>query len=154
MTDLVLADTDRFTFTEVLTGQSLKTVAPPPAPSRPSTQTKPDTPAAKPAADTPPVAAERSPASPDGEEPTVPDIADLLEPAVRECAQGDGWAYLSSVGGYVVNNEPSFDSRNYGYAKLGQLVAALPFLEVKDVPDQNGQPHRWVRLKANDPAAD
>lgn len=140
---------DRFTFTEVLTGQSLKTVAPQPTTPRPPAQTKPETPATKSAADTSPAPPERGPATADGEEPTVPDIAELLEPAVRECAQGDGWAYLSSVGGYVVNNEPSFDSRNYGYAKLGQLVAALPFLEVKDVPDQNGQPHRWVRLKAN-----
>lgn len=133
---------DRFTFTEVLTGQPLQKVARPAEESAPRRLPVPP-PKVTAAPDAEPEPAEQA----DREAGTVPEIADLLVPAVRECAQEDGWAYLSSVGAYVVNNEPSFDARNYGYAKLGQLVGALPFLEVKNVPDQNDFPHRWVRLR-------
>jgi hypothetical protein len=166
---------DRFTFTEVLTGQSLKGVAedgsPPRTQAAPTAKTGvpasvPDAPVTVPG-DAPgevPVRDGRTPrsggsqqaepdpvAEADRERPTVPALAELIVPAIRECGQADGWAYLSSVGAYVVNNEPSFDSRNYGYARLGQLVGTLPFVEVKDVPDQNDFPHRWVRLRPEAP---
>jgi hypothetical protein len=129
----------------VLTGQSLTAVAE----ENPPRRTKGETAAKTGATAALPDAPGDAPA--DQERPTVPELAELIVPAIRECAQADGWAYLSSVGAYVVNNEPSFDSRNYGYARLGQLVGALPFVEVKDVPDQNDFPHRWVRLRPDAP---
>ena len=52
----------------------------------------------------------------------VPPIKAVLVPAVRAMERDDGWAALSSVGTYIVNNHPSFDSRNYGSPRLGQLV--------------------------------
>ena len=61
-------------------------------------------------------------------------LTDLLLPAVEANAKDDGWAPLSAVGSYVVNTNPTFDSRNYGYSKLSSLVADLPRLEVKEVP--------------------
>jgi uncharacterized protein (TIGR00288 family) len=61
-------------------------------------------------------------------------LTDLLLPAVEASAKDDGWAALSAVGSYVVNTNPTFDSRNYGYSKLSTLVADLPRLEVKQVP--------------------
>ena len=51
------------------------------------------------------------------------------------------------MGWHVVNQHPSFDSRNYGFAKLGLLVRKQPFLEVKDVPLGNGLDQVWVRLR-------
>jgi hypothetical protein len=75
----------------------------------------------------------------------VPDVSDVLVPAIRARAQDDGWALLSSVGHYVVANNPSFDSRNYGYAKLGSLVRELPFVEVKEVQGVNNSRQIWVR---------
>jgi len=61
-------------------------------------------------------------------------LTDLLLPAVEANAKDDGWAALSAVGSYVVNTNPTFDARNYGYSKLSTLVADLPRLEVKEVP--------------------
>ncbi len=77
----------------------------------------------------------------------VPDIKDILVPALVATARDDGWAPLSTVGTYIVNNHPSFDSRNYGFPRLGSLVRSLDFVEVKSVPGPDGSAHPWVCLK-------
>lgn len=74
----------------------------------------------------------------------------ILRPAVESCAREEGWALLAAVGQLAAKNHPSFDSRNYGCAKLGELVEKQAYLEVKSVPDKSGSPisHFYVRLKA------
>jgi hypothetical protein len=56
---------------------------------------------------------------------------------------------LSAVGSIIAKNHPSFDSRNYGYAKLGELVRKQNYLEVKDVSmgDGSANVHLYVRIK-------
>lgn len=73
----------------------------------------------------------------------------LLRAAINATARESGWAALSGVGSQVVKNSPSFDPRNYGYQKLGELVRKQPFLEVKEVPIGDGSTnvHLFVRLK-------
>jgi len=79
-------------------------------------------------------------------------LTDLLLPAVEANVKDDGWAALSAVGSYVVNTNPTFDSRNYGYSKLSTLVADLPRLEVKEVPSGTGLSVLYVREAARRPA--
>jgi uncharacterized protein (TIGR00288 family) len=74
-------------------------------------------------------------------------LTDLLLPAVEATAREDGWAALGAVGSYVVNTNPTFDARNYGYSKLSTLVADLPRLEMEDVPTSNGLTALHVREK-------
>jgi hypothetical protein len=45
-------------------------------------------------------------------------------------ADDDGWARLAVVGSKISNRYPSFDSRNYGYAKLSSLVRAIDLFTV------------------------
>lgn len=73
----------------------------------------------------------------------------LLIAAVSGAAREDGWAPLSGVGALVVKNNPSFDSRNYGCEKLGELVRRQNYLKVKKVPATDGSPnaHIYVRIK-------
>lgn len=81
---------------------------------------------------------------------TPPDaLQPLLTAAVNGVAREDGWAPLSGVGSLVAKNSPSFDPRNYGCQKLGELVRRQPYLEVKSVPGSDGSPsaHLHVRLK-------
>jgi uncharacterized protein (TIGR00288 family) len=80
-------------------------------------------------------------------EPALPDLGSLLSTAIRAAADDDGWARLSNVGWYIVNNHPSFDSRSYGYPKLGGLVRDQPGIAVKQRSDASGTGHLWVRLK-------
>ena len=61
----------------------------------------------------------------------------LLE-AVDIAAQDDGWAHLGTVGTMLLKNDPAFDSRNYGFKKLVELVKAQSYLEVKKVQIESG----------------
>ena len=73
----------------------------------------------------------------------------LLVPAVEATAKEDGWASLSAIGQYVVNRDPAFDSRNFGFAKLGLLVREVPGLEVKEVSTGPDPGQIWVRTTAS-----
>ncbi len=57
-------------------------------------------------------------------------LISLLSDAVDAVADDDGWARLGSVGSQISNQSPSFDSRNYGYAKLSSLIRAIDLFDV------------------------
>ena len=86
-----------------------------------------------------------APSQPSPSEPSRP----ALESAVAAAAKEDGWAPLSAVGSLLVKASPSFDPRNHGFQKLGELVRAQPYLEVKSAPVGDGSPvvHLYVRLR-------
>ncbi len=60
----------------------------------------------------------------------------LLRDAVDVGSDDDGWAHLAGVGSYVVKQAPSFDSRNWGYGKLIDLVTAIGLFDVHREPGQ------------------
>lgn len=73
----------------------------------------------------------------------------MIRTAVTAAAQDDGWAHLSVVGSMLVKNSPSFDPRNYGCQKLGELVRKQAYLKIKEVPSDSGSGgvHLMVRMK-------
>ena len=79
----------------------------------------------------------------------MPDLRDLLIHAINETSRENGWATLSAVGSLIGKNNASFDSRNYGFSKLGELVRKQPYLEVKENGDASGAVHLHVRVKPN-----
>jgi len=81
--------------------------------------------------------------------PVQAPLKPLLCAAVAAAAQEDGWASLAVVGSLVLKADPSFDPRNFGFKKLGELVRAQPYLEVKAAPLNEGSPgtHLSVRFK-------
>jgi uncharacterized protein (TIGR00288 family) len=63
-----------------------------------------------------------------------------------DAAQGDdGWSHLGAVGSHI-SNQGSFDSRNYGYRKLSDLIEATGLFEAQ----KNGQS---LSIRAKKPAA-
>lgn len=76
-----------------------------------------------------------------------PDLKGLLSQAIREAARENGWSRLATVGSLIVKTHSSFDSRNYGFKKLNQLVRTLSFIEVADIADAAGFINVDVRLK-------
>ena len=52
----------------------------------------------------------------------------LLRNAVETAAGDDGWSALGEVGKQIAN-QASFDPRNYGYRKLGDLIEATQFFD-------------------------
>jgi len=70
----------------------------------------------------------------------------LLQSASQAVSDEDGWSTLGGIGNYIAKQAPEFDSRNYGYGKLSELVAATNLFEVEA---RNGGNNKtlWVRLK-------
>lgn len=44
--------------------------------------------------------------------------------ALEQSTDDSGWANLGPFGSYLTKVQPDFDSRNYGYKKLSDLVKA------------------------------
>ena len=74
---------------------------------------------------------EEAPDAPAAEPPPKANPQSVLTKAVNATVGDDGWANLSEIGSHIRRTLPSFDSRAYGHAKLGSLVAAQPYLETR-----------------------
>jgi len=66
----------------------------------------------------------------------------LLRNALATTRDDNGWSKLSRVG-TLISNHASFDSRNYGYSRLSDLVAAMGSFELK----RDGNGHYVVKRK-------
>ena len=53
-----------------------------------------------------------------------------LREGIDAASDDDGWANLGGVGSHVAKQAPDFDSRNWGYAKLVDLMTAIDLFEV------------------------
>jgi len=58
-------------------------------------------------------------------------LVSLLRHAVEASSDESGWAQLAPVGSNIAKQSPGFDPRNYGYAKLGELVSATKLFEIE-----------------------
>jgi hypothetical protein len=76
-------------------------------------------------------------------------LVKLLREGIDAASDDDGWANLGGVGSYVAKQAPDFDSRNWGYAKLVDLVTAIELFEVKRLAGQGVR----VREKPKDKSA-
>ena len=81
-------------------------------------------------------------------EPTRP-IESVLTRALQKVdTDDDDWAPLSALGNHLRRTDPSFDSRNYGFGKLSELVRAQGYVETKTVSGASGNGQLWVRRKS------
>lgn len=64
--------------------------------------------------------------------PVKEELAQLLKDAYEATAEEDGWANLGPFGLQLTKLSSAFDSRNYGYRKLGDLVRATDMFEVRE----------------------
>lgn len=88
-----------------------------------------------------------------GQEPVaeLPKLKPMLLNALNATVREDGWTTLAALGGQINRSHPSFDPRNYGVTKLGELIRQqAAYLEVKEVKSGEGdsvQTHLHVRRK-------
>ena len=66
-------------------------------------------------------------------------LVNLLRNAVEASSDDSGWAHLAPVGSNIAKQAPDFDPRNYGYKKLGELIAAIKLFETEERPVGDGQ---------------
>jgi uncharacterized LabA/DUF88 family protein len=68
------------------------------------------------------------------------DLVNQLRNAVEAASDDDGWAHLANVGHIITKQRPDFDSRNYGYAKLSDLMTATTLFETDRRSPGDGKP--------------
>lgn len=59
------------------------------------------------------------------------DLVKLLNDAYEAISDEDEWVHLGAFGSQLTKLSPSFDSRNYSYKKLSDLIQATGIFEVK-----------------------
>lgn len=62
------------------------------------------------------------------------DLVSVLRAAIGTASGDDGWADLAAVGSLVRKQRPDFDSRNWGYTKLSDLVREIGLFTVGPRP--------------------
>lgn len=76
----------------------------------------------------------------------------LLKDSIEDSSDEQGWAELGLVGNNLQKKSPEFDSRNYGFKKLFDLIQALDLFEVdeRQSKDQRGK-IIYIREKSKHP---
>ena len=78
-----------------------------------------------------------------------------LRAAVEAASDDDGFAALANVGHIITKQQPDFDPRTYGFAKLSDLVTASDLFDVQRRSPAEGKPRIiYVRDKRYTPDAD
>ena len=77
-------------------------------------------------------------------------LVSLLRNAVEASSDESGWAQLGPVGSNLAKQSSEFDPRNYGYSKLGELVAATKLFNLEERAIGSGNSKAlYVRDKRN-----
>jgi uncharacterized LabA/DUF88 family protein len=58
-------------------------------------------------------------------------LLNLLRSAIEACSDEVGWAQLGPVGNFISKTANDFDPRNYGFAKLSELIAAIGLFDIE-----------------------
>jgi uncharacterized LabA/DUF88 family protein len=78
-----------------------------------------------------------------------------LRAAVEAASDDDGFAALANIGHIITKQQPDFDPRTYGYAKLSDLVTASDLFDLQRRSPGEGKPRViYVRDKRYSPEAD
>ena len=75
-------------------------------------------------------------------------LIELIIESVNDLSEEDGWVFLGVLGNLILKKKPDFDSRNYGYKKLVNLIKNIPEIEVDERPTgKNNISHFFVKSK-------
>ena len=66
-------------------------------------------------------------------------LVNLLRNSIEASSDDSGWSHLAPVGNNIAKQAPDFDPRNYGYTKLGELIAATKLFEIEERSVDSGQ---------------
>ena len=128
---------DKFVYTEVLRSE---TPAAPPPPAKPAKK------AAKKATSPKTTPAQAEPTAAPPPEPARGEALPLrlIRQAIEEASDDQGWAFLGTVGSYLIKIRPDFDPRLYGQKKLSDLLKQHPrHFEVEERGGDGGASRRF-----------
>lgn len=72
----------------------------------------------------------------------------LIQESIDEISDDSGWAFLGTLGSFIIKKKTDFDPRNYGYPKLFPLIKSTGLfkIEEKDTGEKNIR-HIYVKNK-------
>lgn len=77
------------------------------------------------------------------------ELVNLIAASVNDVADENGWAFLAEVGNLISKKQPDFDARNYGFAKLSQLIKSLKRFEIEIRDSGNSRiKHIFIKNKS------
>lgn len=82
--------------------------------------------------------------------PVGKNVIKLISDSITDLADETGWAYLGDIGNLLLKKRPDFDSRNYGFKKLGELIRSTDTFEIDERITERGNgniKHIYVKLK-------
>lgn len=72
----------------------------------------------------------------------------IIVESVNDLADETGWAFLGSLGSYILKKKPDFDPRNYGFPKLLPLIRNTNKFEIDERnTGQHNIRHIYLRIK-------
>ncbi len=76
------------------------------------------------------------------------DLIKLIKESIDEISDDNGWAFLGTLGSFLMKKKTDFDPRNYGFPKLYPLIKEIGDFEIqeKETGDNNIR-HIYVKNK-------
>jgi len=76
-------------------------------------------------------------------------LKEIIVKSIEATSNEEGFANLSNIANYLKKTNPDFDTRSYGYEKLGKLMKSLNYIEIREEPfnDNSTNKHIFVKIK-------
>lgn len=75
------------------------------------------------------------------------ELIKFMTESVLALADDTGWAFLGSLGNFILKKKPDFDPRNYGFQKLLPLIRQTGLFELDERAGSNNVRLIYVRVK-------
>lgn len=76
------------------------------------------------------------------------ELIKFIKESVDEISDDNGWAFLGSLGNYIMKKKTDFDPRNYGFPKLYPLIKKINQFEIEEKEvGANNIRHIYVKNK-------
>ena len=75
-------------------------------------------------------------------------LVKLMKESIDEISDENGWAFLGTLGSYIIKKKTDFDPRNYGFLKLYPLIKKIGQFEIEEKETgKNNIRHIYIKNK-------
>lgn len=76
------------------------------------------------------------------------ELINLIKDSIEEISDDSGWAFLGTLGSFIIKKRTDFDPRNYGFQKLYPLIKSINKFEIEErETGKNNIRHIYIKNK-------
>lgn len=76
------------------------------------------------------------------------ELVNLIKDSIEEISDDSGWAFLGTLGSFIIKKRTDFDPRNYGFQKLYPLIKSINKFEIEErETGKNNIRHIYIKNK-------